>query len=55
MKLETQDKLSRNVKPDTMLIFLDAYDVIMNGSIEAIEDQYEKLCPNGEILAQQDI
>jgi hypothetical protein len=27
----------------------------MNGPIEAIEDHYEKLCPNGEILAQQDI
>ena len=54
-KLEVEEETARVVKPETMLVFLDAYDVLVNASLESLKEEYAKLAKKGEIVMQQDM
>lgn len=54
MKLEAQRTVARAVKPETMLVFVDAYDVVANNTLDELKKRYAHVAKNGEIVVQQD-
>ena len=49
-KLQVAEEIVNKLHPDTMIAFIDAYDVICNGPIESLRRAYAKAAPNKEIL-----
>jgi hypothetical protein len=54
-KLQVEEETARLVKPDTMLVFVDAYDVLVNGTLEQLKQKYKSLAPDGQIVIQHDM
>lgn len=54
-KLRVEEETARVVNPDTMLVFVDAYDICVNASLDDLKKQYAQVAKNGEIVMQHDM
>lgn len=49
-KLQVEEETARALKPETMVVYLDAYDVIVNAHLDELKTKYKNVAKKGEIV-----
>lgn len=55
MKLEAEQNFAKILKPNVMMVLVDAYDMIVNAPLSHMKAMYKRVAKPGQIVAQQDI